>query len=153
LTWNGTSILGMKRTGRQLWRTGGIASSVRKRKRASTKLPGTVERVIKAHPYSGAPEKAQIAVEGADHLYREWRVPNQRTHENGHPVRLKEGTEVEVKIESEKAVKGGPAEYHLLLKEEQRSTPSQMSCSSIAEPLTKMRFFPLIGLWASPSST
>jgi len=36
----------------------------------STTLPGTVEKIIKpAHP--SLPEKAQIAVEGADDLYRE----------------------------------------------------------------------------------
>jgi hypothetical protein len=72
-----------------------------KRKKASTKLPGTVEKVIKAHPHTGEPEKAQIAVEGADYLYRELRVPNQLTDGEGHPVKLQEGEEVEVKIESE----------------------------------------------------
>lgn len=72
-----------------------------KKKRASTKLPGTVEKVIKPYPNSNEPEKAQIAVDGADHLYRELRVPNKLTDEDGHPVRLKEGAEVEVKIESE----------------------------------------------------
>ena len=76
------------------------------KKRASTKLPGTVEKVIKPHPNSNEPEKAQIAVEGADHLYRELRVPNKLTDEDGHPVKLKEGTEVEVKIESENVVNG-----------------------------------------------
>ncbi len=75
-----------------------------RKKRASTKLPGTVEKVIKPHPFSGEPEKAQIAVEGADHLYRELRVPNKLTDEEGHPVKLKQGTEVEVKIESESVV-------------------------------------------------
>jgi hypothetical protein len=73
-------------------------------KKASTKLPGTVQRVIKPHPGSGEPEKAQIAVEGADDLYRELRVPNKLTDENGNPVKLKPGTEVEVKIESDEAV-------------------------------------------------
>jgi hypothetical protein len=84
-------------------------STTRKKKKASAKLPGTVERVIKAHPYSNEPEKAQIAVEGADHLYRELRVPNKLTDEDGHPVKLKEGTEVEVKIESDGEVKGETA--------------------------------------------
>lgn len=79
-------------------------SSDAKRKKASTKLPGTVEKVIKPHPSSKEPEKAQIAVIGADHLYRELRVPNKLTDENGDPVKLKEGEEVEVKIESEKGV-------------------------------------------------
>jgi hypothetical protein len=72
-----------------------------RRKKASAKLPGTVEKVIKPHPNSKEPEKAQIAVEGADHLYRELRVPNKLTDEEGNPVKLKEGEEVEVKIESE----------------------------------------------------
>jgi hypothetical protein len=78
-----------------------VSTKAHHKKRASTKLPGTVERVIKPHPSSTEPEKAQIAVEGADHLYRELRVPNKLTDEDGHPVKLKEGTEVEVKIESE----------------------------------------------------
>jgi hypothetical protein len=91
------------------WAKGGGVSTTRKRKKASTKFPGTVERVIKAHPYSNEPEKAQIAVEGADHLYRELRVPNKLTDDDGHLVRMKEGTEVEVKIESDGDVKGETA--------------------------------------------
>jgi hypothetical protein len=78
-----------------------------KKKKASTKLPGTVEKVIKPRPGSPDPEKAQIAVEGADHLYRELRVPNKLTDEEGNKVKLEEGTEVEIKIESEKAVNDG----------------------------------------------
>jgi hypothetical protein len=77
--------------------------SSRKRK-GSTSLPGTVERVIKPFPGSGEPEKAQITVNGADDLYRELRVPNQLRDENGNKVKLEKGTEVEVKIESEDAV-------------------------------------------------
>ena len=138
----------MKRTGRQLWRTGGIASSVRKRKRASTKLPGTVERVIKAHPYSGATEKTQIAVEGADESVSGV-ARSQPAHEDGRPVRLKEGTEVAVKIESEKAVKGGNLTS-------QRRTAFR-SFPDVAEfdrgAADENAIFPLIGLWASPSST
>ncbi len=77
--------------------------------KASTTLPGKVEKVIQPHPGSGEPEKAQIAVEGADHLYREIRVPNSLTDENGKKVKLKPGTEVEVKIEAESVVtKTGP---------------------------------------------
>ncbi len=78
-------------------------------KKAVTKLPGKVQRLIKPHPQSGEPEKAQIAVEGADHLYRELRVPNKLTDEDGNTVKLKPGTEVEVKIESEEAVPAGAA--------------------------------------------
>jgi hypothetical protein len=72
--------------------------------KASTTLPGKVEKVIAPHPGSGEPEKAQIAVEGADHLYREIRVPNTLTDAQGHKVKLKEGADVEVKIEADPVV-------------------------------------------------
>lgn len=72
--------------------------------KASANLPGKVQRVIKPHPSSGEPEKAQITVEGADHLYRELRVPNKLIDDDGNEVKLTPGTEVEVKIESEKGV-------------------------------------------------
>ena len=72
--------------------------------KASTTLPGKVEKVITPHPRSGEPEKAQIAVEGADHLYREIRVPNTFTDDHGQKVKLKEGTNVEVKIEADPPV-------------------------------------------------
>ena len=66
----------------------------------STTLPGTVEKVIKS-PFPGEPEKAQIAVEGADHLYREIRVENKLNDENGSEVRLIEGAKVEITVEAE----------------------------------------------------
>ena len=47
------------------------------------------------------PEKAQIAVEGADHLYRELRVENALIDEDGKKVKLKPGAEVEVTIEAD----------------------------------------------------
>jgi hypothetical protein len=98
----------------QVWMAssqGGLIVSIThgKRRRASTKLPGTVEKVIKPIPNSGEPEKAQIAVNGADHLYRELRVPNKLHDEAGKPVKLKEGTEVEVKIESEDGIADAPS--------------------------------------------
>ena len=65
----------------------------------SVTLPGTVEKIIKPIA-SDDPEKAQIAVEGADHLYREIRIENTLTDENGHKVRLREGAEVEVTVEA-----------------------------------------------------
>jgi hypothetical protein len=74
------------------------------RSKASTTLPGKVEKVIDAHPVTGEPEKAQIAVEGADHLYREIRVPNSLTDAHGQKVKLQEGAEVEVKIEADPVV-------------------------------------------------
>jgi hypothetical protein len=56
--------------------------------RPSAILPGTVEKIIKS-PFPSEPEKAQITVEGADHLYREIRVENTLTNENGDEVSLK----------------------------------------------------------------
>jgi hypothetical protein len=66
----------------------------------STTLPGTVEKIIES-PYPGEPEKAQIAVEGADHLYKEIRIENTLTDENGNEVRLKQGADVEVTVEAD----------------------------------------------------
>ena len=66
----------------------------------STTLPATVDRIIKPL-FDSEPEKAQIAVEGADHLYRELRIENTLTSENGEQVRLKEGAEVQVTIEAD----------------------------------------------------
>lgn len=63
----------------------------------STTLPGTVEKIIK--PWvPGEPEKAQIAVEGADHLYREIRIENNLVNADGETVSLKPGAEVGVTI-------------------------------------------------------
>jgi hypothetical protein len=65
----------------------------------STTLPATVEKIIK--PIApGEPEKAQIAIEGADHLYRELRIENTLTNQNGEEVRLKQGAAVEVTLEA-----------------------------------------------------
>ena len=66
----------------------------------SATLPAVVEKIIKP-PYEGVPEKAQIAVEGADHLYKEIRIENSLTDENGREVKLKPGVEVEVTIEAD----------------------------------------------------
>ena len=69
-------------------------------KKRSKTLPGRVEKIIK--PITpGEPEKAQITVEPADHLYRELRVENKLEDENGHEVQLKQGAHVEVKIEAD----------------------------------------------------
>jgi len=66
----------------------------------SSTLPGTVEKIIKS-PFPSEPEKAQIAVEGADHLYREIRIENTLTDANGDEVSLKPGAHVEVTVEAE----------------------------------------------------
>jgi len=63
-------------------------------------LPGTVEKIIPA-VNSSEPEKAQISIEGADDLYREIRIENLLTDENGDEVRLKKGAEVDVTVEAD----------------------------------------------------
>jgi hypothetical protein len=68
--------------------------------KSATTLPATVEKIIKS-PSPSEPEKAQIVVEGADHLYRELRIENTLLDENGEKVSLKPGAEVEVTIEAE----------------------------------------------------
>lgn len=65
-------------------------------------LPGTVEKIIKPL-FPGQSEKAQILVETADHLYREIRIENTLTDENGAKVGLKPGVQVEVTVEADKA--------------------------------------------------
>jgi hypothetical protein len=71
------------------------------KEKASTTFPAKVEKVIVPHPHSGEPEKAQISVEGADHLYREIRVPNRLIDKNGNKVKLKQGENIEVTIYAE----------------------------------------------------
>jgi len=66
---------------------------------ATVTLPGTVEKVIKSHD-SDQPDKAQIAVEGADELYREIRIDNSLQNEKGEKVALKPGAVVDVTIEA-----------------------------------------------------
>jgi hypothetical protein len=66
-------------------------------------LPGTVDEIIPAFtPAIGhnQTEKVQIAVEGAEALYREIRVDNTLQDEAGNAVSLKLGAEVEVTIEA-----------------------------------------------------
>jgi hypothetical protein len=69
--------------------------------KSSVTLPGKVEKIIPGIA-SVIPEKAQIAVEGADDLYKEIRVENTLQDENGNPVSLKPGAKVEITVEAEK---------------------------------------------------
>ena len=66
----------------------------KKRKRFS----GIVEKVIKN---GHSPEKAQIAINEADHLYREIRVENELTDGDGAKAALKEGAHVDVVVEAD----------------------------------------------------
>jgi hypothetical protein len=66
----------------------------------SVTLPGTVEKIIEpVHP--SMPQKAEIAVHGADELYQEIRIENTLTDQRGDEVRLKEGARVEVTVEAD----------------------------------------------------
>jgi hypothetical protein len=63
-------------------------------------LPGTVQKIIYS-PDPSIPEKAEIAIEGADDLYKEIRVENKLTDEKGNEVQLKQGAEVDVTVEAD----------------------------------------------------
>jgi hypothetical protein len=65
-------------------------------------VPAVVEKIIKP-PHPQLPEKAQIAVEGAEELYREIRIENTLTDETGNEVRLKEGAKVEITIQADQS--------------------------------------------------
>jgi hypothetical protein len=69
-------------------------------KKPKTTRPGTVEKIIKS-PYPQEPEKAEIAVDGADHLYREIRIENTLEDDKGNKVKLKVGAEVNVTVEAD----------------------------------------------------
>ena len=66
----------------------------------STTLPGTVEKIIKPID-PREPEQVQIAVEGAEELYREIRIENTLKDEKGQDVALKQGAPVDVTIEAD----------------------------------------------------
>jgi hypothetical protein len=68
--------------------------------KATVTLAGKVEKIIP----SLAPddlERAQIAVEGSDLLYREIRIKNELNDSAGNTVQLKKGSDVEVTIAAE----------------------------------------------------
>ena len=69
-------------------------------KKPKTKKPGTVKKIIKS-PFPEEPEKAEIAIEDADHLYREIRVENTLEDEKGKKVKMKQGAQVDVTIEAD----------------------------------------------------
>ncbi|MGC2193658.1 MAG: hypothetical protein WA628_03210 [Terriglobales bacterium] len=66
----------------------------------STLRPGTVKKIIKPS-VPGEPEKAEISVDGADELYKELRIENTLTKEDGAEVSLRKGAPVDVIIEAD----------------------------------------------------
>lgn len=71
-----------------------------RKKNAAVTLPGVVEKIIPPQ-FAREPEKAEIAVEGADELYKEIRIENALQDEDGNEVKLKEGAEVAVTVEAD----------------------------------------------------
>jgi hypothetical protein len=70
--------------------------SARVPEQPSATMPGTVDKIIP--PLPSRPEKAQIAIDRADHGYRDLRIQNSLTDENGDEVKLKKGAHVEVTV-------------------------------------------------------
>jgi hypothetical protein len=66
----------------------------------SATLPGIVDKIIPPSRPSHT-QKAQITVYGANRQYRDIRVENTLTDENGNDVRLKKGAQVEVTVTAE----------------------------------------------------
>jgi hypothetical protein len=65
----------------------------------NTTLPGIVEAIIPSSD-PNQPEKAQIALQGADELVGEIRIANILTKQNGEEVSLKKGGTVKVTIKA-----------------------------------------------------
>jgi hypothetical protein len=66
----------------------------------SVTMPGKVDKIIPSSRPS-QPEKAQIAVEGADQRHRDLRFENTLTDEHGDDVKHKKGAHVEVTVTAE----------------------------------------------------
>jgi len=69
-------------------------------KKPKTTKPGVVQKIIEPRvPHEK--EMAEIAIEGADHLYREIRIENTLEDDKGKPVKLKPGAHVDVTVEAD----------------------------------------------------
>ena len=64
------------------------------------KLHGRVAKVIKS-AYPNQPEKAQIEITEAEELYREVRIENEVSDDNGEKAVLKPGADVDVIVEAD----------------------------------------------------
>lgn len=71
--------------------------SARISEQPSVTMPGTVDKIIRS-PRPSQPEKAHIAVDGADHRYRNLRIENSLIDENGDDRKLEKGARVEVTV-------------------------------------------------------
>jgi hypothetical protein len=75
-------------------------NSPESKEKPSTTLRGTVEKIIKPIIQHES-EKAQIGIHGAEALYREIRIENTLTNEQGEEVAIKEGAKIDVTIEAD----------------------------------------------------
>ena len=69
-------------------------------KKPHTKKAGTVRKIV-VSPVPNDPEKAEIEVKDADHLYKELRIENTLQDSKGSKVKLKKDAEVDLTIEAE----------------------------------------------------
>src|SRR5262249_38257692 len=69
-------------------------------KKRKTRKPGKVQRIIKP-AHRDDTEKAEIAIQGAEHLYKKIRIENTLYDADGNPVKLKQGADVDVVIEAD----------------------------------------------------
>jgi hypothetical protein len=79
---------------------GGLMPNLTEPGKPTVTLTGTVGTIIPANSVEG--EKAQIAVEDAEHLYKELRVENGLKDEHGKEMALKPGAHVDVTTEADK---------------------------------------------------
>lgn len=72
------------------------------KKKPKTKKRGRVQKILRS-PHPSIPEKAEIEIEDAEHLYREIRIENTLETEEGKEVKLKENVPVDVVIEADES--------------------------------------------------
>lgn len=69
-------------------------------KKPKVTKPGAVKKIIKS-PITREPEKAEIEVKDADHLYKDVRIENKLEDNAGNKLKFKEGAKVSVTIEAD----------------------------------------------------
>lgn len=105
----------------------------REEEKAAVTLPGTVEKIIPSLD-SSQPDKAQIAVEGAEPLYREIRIENTLQNGNGEQVSLKPGADVEVTISADPEATTAGAKSETNNQNSKRPTGNKQDQSSRVSP-------------------
>jgi len=69
-------------------------------KKPKVTKPAAVKKIIKS-PIPREPEKAEIEVQDADHLYKDVRIENKLEDQAGHKRKFKEGAKLSVTIEAD----------------------------------------------------